>query len=296
MRQILVIRLGALGDFALSFPAFAAIRAHHPRDRVVLLTTAPFAELAGASPWFDEIRVDSRPAWHDLPALWRLRGQLRGFDFVYDLQTSRRSGRYFWLAGRPPWCGIAPGCSHPDTDPCRDLLHSVDRLRGQLAVAGVAPAVLDLGWLEGHGPALPGVVALLIPGTSGAHGGAKTWKLARFGALAAVLAQRGYQPVVIGTAAEAALGLAIREACPPALDLTGKTSLLELAGIASRAALAIGGDTGPLHLAAMMGCPTIALFSRFSDPIHASPVGTTTLLRVDGLEELTVERVAAALP
>jgi len=296
LKQILVIRLGALGDFVLSFPAFASVRAHHAADRVVLLTTAPFVALAQASPWFDEIRVDSRPLWLDISGLWRLRQALRGFDFVYDLQTSRRSSRYFWLAGRPPWSGIARGCSHPDCDKRRDFVHSVDRQKGQLAVAGVTPANVDLTWLSGHGPVLEGRYALLVPATSGSHGGAKTWPVDRFAALAAILWSRGLRPVVIGTAAEAGLAACIRTACPETLDMTGKTSILELAGLAHRAALTVGGDTGPVHLAAMMGCRTIALFSHYSDPVHATPVGDTRLLRAARLEDLTLERVAAVLP
>jgi ADP-heptose:LPS heptosyltransferase len=289
------VRLGALGDFVLSFPAFAALRAHHAADRLILLTTAPFVPLAQASPWFDEIRIDTRPSWLDLPGLWRLRRSLRA-DLIYDLQTSRRSSRYFRVAGRPPWSGIAAGCAFPDPNPGRDLLHTVDRQRGQLAAAGVGPAVLDLSWLAGHGPVLEGRTALLIPGTSGSHDGAKTWPVERFAAFARILAARGLRPVVVGDASEAAKAGTIRHACPEAVDLTGKTSILELAGVAQRAKLAIGGDTGPLHLAAMMGCRTIALFSRFSDPVQARPVGDTILLCAERLEDLTVDRVAGALP
>jgi ADP-heptose:LPS heptosyltransferase len=296
MSRILVIRLGALGDLVLSFPAFAAIRAHHARDHITLLTTSPFVALAAASPWFDDVKTDTRPGWLDLPRLWRLRQCLRGFDFVYDLQTSRRSSRYFRLAGRPPWCGIAPGCSHPDTNPERDTVHSIDRQRRQLAAAGVPPAVTDLSWLAGHGPCLEGRIALLIPATSGTHGGAKTWPADRYAALARRIAARGMTPTVIGTKAETGAAVIIRDACPETLDLTGRTNILDLAGLTHKAALAVGGDTGPVHLAAMMGAPTIALFSRFSDPIHARPVGQTTLLRADDILDLSVERVAAALP
>ncbi len=296
MKSILVIRLGALGDFVLSFPAFAAVRAHHAADRVVLLTTAPFVAMAKASPWFDEVRIDTRPHWLDVRGLWRLQQQLRGFDFVYDLQTSRRSSRYFRIAGRPPWSGIARGSSHPDLDPRRDLLHSVARQRGQLAVAGVAPAPVDLSWLAGRGPLIDERYAMIVPATSGSHGGAKTWPLERFAALAGILWSRGVRPVVVGTAAEAKQAAAIRAACPQALDLTGRTSILELAGLAHRAALAVGGDTGPVHLAAMMGCRTIALFSKYSDPVHAMPVGDTILLRAERLADLPLERVAAVLP
>jgi ADP-heptose:LPS heptosyltransferase len=295
-RNILVIRLGALGDFVLSFPAFAALRAHHERDRIVLLTTAPFAELAAASPWFDEIRIDTRPAWLNLPGLLRLRRQIRDFDFVYDLQTSQRSSRYFWIAGRPPWSGIARFCSHPDRDPDRDRVHSIDRQKSQLAIAGVRPAAMDLSWLAARGPLVDGRYALLVPATSGSHGGAKTWPIARFAALAGLLASRGLRPVVVGTQAERNLAAIIRKDCMSALDLTGKTSILDLAGLAHRAALTVGGDTGPVHLAAMMGSPTIALFSKYSDPVHATPVGNVRLLRADKLEDLPLERVAAVLP
>jgi ADP-heptose:LPS heptosyltransferase len=51
-----------------------------------------------------------------------------------------------------------------------------------------------------------------------------------------------------------------------------------------------------VHLAAMMGSPTIALFSKYSDPVHATPVGNVRLLRADKLEDLPLERVAAVLP
>ena len=289
--RILVIRLGALGDMALSFSAFAAIRAHHAGAGVTLLTTAPYARLARDSPWFDDVRVDVRPGWTDLAGLWRLRRQLVGFDRIYDLQTSRRSSRYFWLAGRPAWSGIARGCSLPDSDPWRDLLHTIARQRGQLAAAGVAAAPVDLDWLRRCGPVLQGRTALLVPGNSGSHGGAKTWPLDRFCALAAALAQVGLRPVVVGGSAEATAGARIVSACPAALDLTGQTTIADLAGLAGRAALAVGGDTGPIHLAAVMGCRTLALFSRFSDPALAAPVGEARLIRAAALDEIGVQQV-----
>lgn len=289
--QILVIRLGALGDMALSFPAFAALRAHHAADRITLLTTAPFAALSKASPWFDAVAVDRRPAWHDLRGIVRLRRQLAGHDFVYDLQTSRRSSRYFRLAGRPGWSGIARGCSHPDPDPGRDRLHTVARQRGQLAACGVAAVEPALGWLASGGPTLPAPYALVVPGTSPAHGGAKRWPTGRYADLAVALAARGLLPVIVGTAQDAAAAAAIVAACAQAVDLTGRTSLQELAGLASRAEVAVGGDTGPIHLAAMMGCAVVALFSRSSDPALAAPVGRAVVLRANRLDEISVERV-----
>jgi ADP-heptose:LPS heptosyltransferase len=309
--RVLVIRLGAMGDFVLSFAAFADIRAHHRGDTISLLTTAPFVSLAQASPWFDEVLVDRRPAWFDLPGLWRLSRQLRGFDLVYDLQTSRRSSRYFRLAGRPRWSGIARGAALPHDNPRRNDLHTVARQRDQLARAGVPQAATgraaaapgatieggpDLGWLAAGGPHVAAPYALLVPGTSAAHGGAKRWPAERFVALAGEIARRGVTPVVIGGTSEMAEAAAIQAAVPGAISFAGKTSLEDLAGLAARAAYAVGGDTGPVHLAAVMGCRVIALFSRFSDPALAAPVGRVTLLEAASLADLPVARVVAALP
>ena len=130
--NILVIRLGALGDFVQSFGPFAAIRAHHPAARITLLTTAPYAKLAQAAPWFDAVLIDARPALHEPGALRTLRRHLQGHDLVYDLQTSRRSTSYFWLAGCPPWSGIGAFRRFPHRDPARDVQHTLERQRGQL--------------------------------------------------------------------------------------------------------------------------------------------------------------------
>lgn len=295
MRRILVIRLGALGDMVLSFPAFAALRAHHAGDHIALLTTAPFASLAADSPWFDEIRIDSRPDWLDPQGLWQLRRQLTGFDLIYDLQTSRRSGWYFRLAGRPPWSGIARSCALPDADPGRNGLHTVPRQRGQLAAAGVPAAPVALDWLRQRGPVLEPPYAVLVPGTSASQGGAKRWPLPRFAALAAMLEQAGLRPVIVGTRQEAACARLIKASCRDALDLVGATSIQELAGLLSRAALAVGGDTGPIHLAGMMGCRTLSLFSRFSDPVLAAPVGDVRLIQAPRLDEITAEAVMSRL-
>ncbi len=298
-RRILVIKLGALGDLVQAFAPFAAIRAHHPGDHITLLTTAPFVGLSSASPWFDAVTVDARPAPWNLRGLRRLRAQLSGFDFVYDLQTSARSSRYRRLAGDAGWSGIAPGASHPDADPDRDRLHTRIRQAGQLAQAGIASVgTPDLSWLASYGPRLPGRLALLVPGASPKHP-QKRWPAERFGALATGLARDGFVPVIAGAAADRPLAAIIRRCCPPAHDLTGATSLLELGGLAGRASLAIGNDTGPMHLAAAMGCPSLVLFSAHSDPALTAPVGATpdqvALLRVRDLSGLALDTVTARL-
>jgi ADP-heptose:LPS heptosyltransferase len=296
--RILVIRLGALGDFVLSFPAFAAIRAHHPTAEITLLTTAPFADLATRAPWFDRVAIDARPQWWNLPGLFRLARQLRGYDFVYDLQTSARSARYFWFAARPPWSGIAKGCSHPHANPLRDLMHTRERQHEQLQDAGITLFPLpDLSWLP-PGPDVAQPFALLVPGAA-AHRADKRWPAEKYGVLAAALHANGMRPVVIGAAAEAPLAATIRAACPAALDLTGQTDMADIFGLASRAALAVGNDTGPMHFAAFAGCPSVVLFSKASDPALTAPRGPTgewpRLLRVPDLSALAVDEVIDAM-
>ena len=299
--RVLVIRLGALGDVVMSFGPFAAIRAHHPGAEITLLTTKPFAALGATAPWFDRVAIDERPAAWNLAGLLRLRRQLAGFDMVYDLQTSGRSGWYFHLAGRPEWSGNVRGCRYPQRGSERERMHTIERQRDQLGIAGISAfPTPDLSFLtQRPTPALPSRFALLVPGAS-AHRPGKRWPAARYGELARVLVGRGLTPVVIGGKDEVALAAEILAACPDSIDLMAKTGLLDIFAIAARAALVVGNDTGPTHIAAAAGCPAVVLFSHDSDPTMTAPRGPDgswpTAIRVPVLADLTVERVAAALP
>ncbi|MCS6855432.1 MAG: glycosyltransferase family 9 protein [Elioraea sp.] len=303
MSPILVVKHGALGDLIQAFSPFAAIRSHHPRARIDLLTTPPFAPLMRRAPWFDRVLEDPRaPAWN-LPANLGLARSLarEGYARVYDLQTSARSSRLFHLlrlcGSRPEWSGIARGASHPHANPDRDRLHTIDRQREQLAAAGITrfPAP-DLAWLDADLAifSLPARFALLVPGASPTRP-EKRWPVQHYGTLAAALAAQGIVPVVVGTAAEAPLAAAIHAACPAALDLTGRTTLFELAALARRASFAVGNDTGPMHLIAALGRPAVVLFSAASDPALCAPRGTAVrLLRVPDLRDLAPPTVLDA--
>lgn len=298
--RILVIKLGALGDFVQAFGPFAAIRAHHPGAEITLLTTRPFAEMAAASPWFDHVWLDDKPKLWQFAKLAALRARLRGgrFDRVYDLQTSDRSSSYFRLmGGGVEWSGIARGCSHPHANPRRDVLHTVDRQAEQLAVAGIAAVPPpDLAWAaaDAHRFGLPRPYALLCPGGA-PHRPAKRWPAENFAALARWLAARGVTPVLLGTDKERAELDTIVAACPQARDLGGKTSFLDVLGLAREARLAVGNDTGPMHLAAVTSCPSVVLFSHESDPTLCAPRGRVRVLRVPALADLAVAEVEQAI-
>ena len=298
--RILVIKLGALGDFFHAFHAFAAIRQHHAADRITLLTTPPFEKLACISPWFDAVLVDPRAPWWNLAANWHTAGLIRGFELVYDLQTSSRSNRYFRLAGRPPWSGVAAGCSLPHANPDRDFMHTIERQREQLQHAGIADFPLpDRTWLVGQSKLLdiPDPFALLVPGGGGV-GQAKRWPVGRYAEAARHLQADGLAPIIIGASLERSLGKAIQSVCPEAIDLIGKTGFADVASLGARASLVLGNDTGPLQIAASMGAPTLALFSRATEPRQAAPRGPAgewgTILQEPDLRELSVDRVVAA--
>jgi ADP-heptose:LPS heptosyltransferase len=295
--RVLVIKHGALGDFVLATGPFQAIRAHHRDGWIVLLTTAPYAELGRMTGWFDEVWEDPRAPARDLAALWRLAALLRRprFTHVYDLQTSDRSGFYLRLMPRPKplWSGLARGASHPDRNPERDRIHTVERQAEQLRQAGVAhvpPPTLDWARADVSRLAPAGPYALLAPGGS-AHRPRKRWPAQRYGELARRLLDRGVRPLVIGGPDERGLGAAI----PAARDLTGETTIPELAELARGARLAVGNDTGPMHVCSVAGCRSVVLFSGESDPARTAPRGPAVrILRREPLTTLSVDEVWGA--
>jgi ADP-heptose:LPS heptosyltransferase len=296
--RILVIKHGALGDFILATGPFTAIRRRHVGAEITLLTTAPFEAPARQSGYFDAVWVDEKPSWYRWRSLLAFRRRLADGQFgrVYDLQTSGRSSLYFRLFRRPKpeWSGIAAGCSHPHANPVRDRMHTLERQAEQLAIAGLADAPPpDVTWLDSDISelGLANNIALLVPGGA-PHRPAKRWPPARYGALAQHLAKQGLQPVVIGTAADGKELAAIFEACPDALNLVGKTDLGAIAALARCAQLAVGSDTGPMHIIAVATCPALVLFSHESDPALSAPRGPrVAILRRPSLEELGVKEV-----
>ncbi len=303
---ILVIKLGALGDFVQALGPMAAIRAHHSEQRITLLTTAPFANFAGASGHFDDIWPDGRPMGMDVGGWLKLWSRIRngGFGRVYDLQTSDRSSfyyRFFW-PHFPEWSGIARGCSHPHANPDRDFMHTIERQAEQLAMAGIPAAsdpdlYPDLSWAKADVSKfeLPEHFSLLVPGGA-RHRPAKQWPRERYGELAAALAAKGILPVLLGSAGEADIMASIRAQCAEARDLSGGTSILELAALGRRAKLAVGNDTGPMHLLSLLGCPSVVLYSNESDPALCGQRGPrVTIIRKPELTALSTPEVVDGL-
>jgi len=137
----------------------------------------------------------------------------------------------------------------------------------------------------------PRPYAMLVPGGS-AHRPEKRWPVVRYGELARILYAKGFDIVVIGGVQETPLAHAIQRDVPRARDLTGRTDFARIAMLGAKAALAVGNDTGPLHLAAASGAPTVVLFSKASDPALSAPRGKVAVLQAERLSDLAVATVA----
>lgn len=303
IKNILVIKLAALGDVVQAFGPFQAIRYAHPDAHITLLTTAPYATFLQASPWFDDVWVDERPKAANLGGWLRLRRRLRHAEFgrVYDLQTSDRSSTYrqlFWPGQKPEWSGIAKGCSHPHANLDRDAMHTMDRQHEQLELAGIeAFPKPDLSWLAA-GPQvskIDGDYALIVPGGSAGRP-RKRWPAARFSDVSNHLSEAGVAPVLIGGDADQQATASIAKTVPSAINLTGQTTLADIFFLAGNAKVSVGNDTGPMHLIACAGCPTTVLFSDDSNPVICAPRGDAVqVIQVPDLQDLAAEQVCEAM-
>jgi ADP-heptose:LPS heptosyltransferase len=312
VERILVIKLSALGDFVLALAAMKKIRSAHAKAHITLLTTPPFEALAKICPYFNAVDTGGRP--ESFPEWMALRRRIKAanYDRIYDLQTSAQSNRIFQLLrpSPPPWSGIAFGCSMPHRNPLRNQMHTLERQADQLMYAGIWPDAPtdpgsapspDLSWvMKAAGPdrPVPGAnrprpYAMFVPGGS-AHRMDKRWPVEKYAEMARILYARGFDIVIIGGPQETDLAHEIQRAAPRARDLTGRTDFASIARLGAKAALALGNDTGPLHLAAAAGAPTIVLFSKASNPALSAPRGRVAILRADNLADLTVAQVAQA--
>ena len=308
--NILVIKLSALGDFVLAMAAMKRIREAHPDARITLLTTRPYEQLARHSPYFNEVWSDGRPegAKEWLALIARLRRSR--FDRVYDLQTSNRSNMIYQALKPfpPPWSGNAPGAKLRHRNPNRDFMHTLERHVDQLKDAGIYPDAPsgpysapppDVSWIAAKaaperpkpaGTPPPRPYVLLVPGGS-AHRMDKRWPPEHYAQLAVGLDKAGFDVFIIGGPQEAMLAHVIQRTAKKARDLTGRTDFARIALLGAKAALAVGNDTGPLHLIAAAGAPTIALFSDASDPELSGPRGHVAILHSPDLADMPVEMV-----
>jgi ADP-heptose:LPS heptosyltransferase len=298
--RILIIKLGALGDFVQALGPIKAIRNHHPKAHITLLTTEPFAQIAQRSGYIDDLWIDDRPKIFQ-PMKWlSLRARLNkgGFDRVYDLQNNDRTSFYFTLfQKKPEWVGIAKGASHRNTSPLRTASSGFDGHVQTLGLAGIQKIDLDtLSWVEADHSFddLKKPYVLLVAGSAANHP-EKRWPAENYAALARYFIDQNIQPVLIGSKSEHDILKSIEESAPQTLNLCEQTSLFDIVVLARESIGAIGNDTGPMHMIAPTGVKTLVLFSAKTNPKRHSPKGKNVrFLQVKTLPDLDVQSVLDA--
>ena len=297
--KILIIKHGALGDIINTTSAFSVIRQTYPQAKITLLTSSCYVNLAQKMGFFDELWEDNRSKNPlKIRKLCRKISQEK-FDWVFDLQTSGRTSLYFWLLSfpKPLWSGIALGCSHPQTRKDRNLLATAIRLADQLKFAGLkvqsSELLPDMSWLKTDVKKfnLPKKYVLLVPGSS-KKGMAKRWPAQKYIEFSEGLVTDHITPVLIGAEDEKEILSQIQHQVPVCLNLGGQTNFLEIAGLAQQALATVGNDTGAVHLAAAVGCPTFVLWSNFSSPDVFAPRGPKVqVIFQDDISALSVSTV-----
>jgi heptosyltransferase II len=277
--RVLVRAPNWVGDVVLSLPALRDLRRAFPAAQLEVLARPWVAELYRAVPAVDAV-AESRGHAADV-------GAVRGrFDVAVLLPNSFGTALVPWRAGVPERWGYATdGRGVLLTRRCRVPA----RVRGRsqvyyyramleglgLAVEGEPDASLACPdeWAE-RGRTLLGDDGPWIGVNPGAfYGAAKRWPPERFAAAADLVARRvGAKVAIVGGAAERPLGEAIAEQLrAPSRVLCGETTLGELLGVLSGLRLLLTNDSGPMHLAAALGTPLVAVFGS-TDWTETAPV------------------------
>jgi heptosyltransferase-1 len=291
--RILLVKLSSFGDVLHTLPALEALRTVYPSAQITWLVEAAYVPLLTGHPGLDEIWEAPRLHPGELlsgsnPArLRRLLKLLRSrpFDLVLDVQGLLKSAVWVALARSPRKVGYdrtREGSYLALTErvqPYDPEAHAVLRylnLAHYLGAPSGLPrfhlsldAGVDLGTLLPDAAGQP--LAVIHPG---ARWASKLWPPASWARLAEWLSRdRELQVAVTGSRADEALAARIvQESQSPVLNLAGRTSLAELAGILRRARLAVTTDTGAMHLAAALGTPLVALFGPTA-PWRTGPFG-----------------------
>jgi len=292
--KLLIVRTGAMGDVLHALPAVAALRAAQPHatiDWVIDQRWLPLLEADGVSGPIVNLafRVHLKQ-WKRRPfspttvrELLEFRNLRRShYDHVVDMQGTLRSAAIGRLAGGRTLAGYAdPRESIAALLYTRRLprrgTHVVDQgaaLLGEALGLTLNPAPVTLPHMPWADDWAANLIAnrracLLAPS---AGWPAKQWPVERFGELAVALRGRGFEVLVNAPRADDVLGQAVAAASLGAARVV-VCNVAGLIGLVRRAALVVGGDSGPVHLAAALGVPVIALFGP-TDPARNGPWGS----------------------
>jgi heptosyltransferase I len=276
--HILVVRLGAMGDVVHALPVAATLKHHFPSSLLTWAVEPKWAALLEDNPHVDQILTVNRRSWRSLRAAWNTLRKTR-FDIAIDLQGLIKSALVARCSSAPQRIGFhREQAREPlaarlySTEVQTASAHFVDRCLDLARAAGAMRVCrefpLPSGRSEGHLPPQPFVLACPLAGWS-----SKQWPAEHYGVVAQRLREEGSMLVVNGP--PQARGML--EQIPQAhVHVSGIEGLIDAT---RKASAVIGVDSGPLHLAAALAKPGVALYGP-TDPGRNGPYcATMTVLR-----------------
>jgi heptosyltransferase-1 len=303
-RRILLVKPSAIGDVVHTLPVVASLHRRYPAIPIDWLVEEEAAPLVRGHPAVAEIVVSGRHRWlHELRnrrkaagALKEMRGFLRElaarrYDVVLDLQGLLKSALYVLGARAPMRVGLADGregatwiLTHRVPVPPQPV-HAVERYLALATAVGAGESVRefqipvearDVEVARALLSDCPRPRVVLHPA---ARWRTKLWEESRWRSLAEALAADGMGVILTGGAADGDLAANIAAGVSPApRSLVGRLSLKQLAAVLGEVDLTITVDSGPMHIAAAMGTPVLALFGP-TDPARTGPLGPGTVLQ-----------------
>ena len=287
MKKILIIKHGALGDVILSMHPIFAIWKHFKDHEISVLTESKYQELFQCLPFIKNIKVDNRPKFYYFISYIKIFKWFynSNFEWVFDLQTSRRTNLYFSIFSLFKnfyWNGIAKNCSHPHLSLNRKKLHTIERQKDQLKAAGISRAFKpDWNYFKSKNSKfnIEKPYVILVPGGS-EHRKNKRWNFKNFLEIIKFLEKKNIVSVLVGGSDEKDI-LQNKQKYSSVVNLIGKTNYSDLAYLSSHAKLILGNDTGPMHL--LVACSNdkvskIVLFGEASDPTLCAPIGKNVMI------------------
>ncbi len=289
--KILVVKLGAMGDLILVVPSLRMLRERFPDASITLLVDRKIAPVVSACPYLDDMILVDRKKLSNFFYLLKTARRIRreGFDMSIDLHNNKWTHLLAYLGGAVQRFGFSRGkwgflLNRPDRtfevgdSPLRHQFRVLSKAGvtqfddtlelwpkpGTLEKAREAFAMLEpqkstkmIGFVMGSSPNWP----------------SKRWPSGHFLALAKRLFEKNDARIVlIGSPDEADLSRPFYSfEAGKVLDLIGKTSLDELPAFFKQLHLVVTGDTAPLHMAAAMNVPIVALFGPTDAKRHLPP-------------------------
>lgn len=283
MERILLVRLSSLGDIIHTVPVAAALRENLPAARIDWLIDDKFSEILGAIPVID------RRVAINLRTLAGVVREIRAADYscVVDVQGLYRSALIARATGARRIVGFSKDSLrekgarvfYSETQDPGEARHRIHKNLSLLRAFGIEHATPRFPFIteksdmlmrirDSLGVAAHKGFAVLCPGSSWPH---KRWPAQRFGRLAFYLRERhGLATAVLRGRNEEDLAQEVTGASSGAARIAPRTSLRDVIAVMQEASIVISGDSGPMHIAAAVSTPVVALHGP-TDPRQNGP-------------------------